>query len=74
MWRKQTSPVHILCWLLRWHGAASEIRIGVRFEEDEFLAHAWVEQDGRVLNDRTDIGEWFSVFEVDVPADGFTWV
>lgn len=28
-----------------------EIKIGVRWEDDEFLAHAWVEQDGKVLGD-----------------------
>jgi len=28
-----------------------QIRIGVRLTEGEFLAHAWVEQDGRILGD-----------------------
>jgi len=30
---------------------AGEIKIGVRWQDDEFLAHAWVEQGDRVLGD-----------------------
>ena len=28
-----------------------DIKIGVRWQDNEFLAHAWVEQDSRVLGD-----------------------
>ena len=48
-------------WLLRRRGVASEIRIGVRREQDLFMAHAWVERDGLVLNDRADIAQSFAV-------------
>jgi hypothetical protein len=38
-------------WLRR-KGLASELRIGVRRDGGQLLAHAWVEVDGRVINDR----------------------
>lgn len=38
--------------MLRRHGVdGAEIRIGVRFQDGEFGAHAWIELDGRVLGD-----------------------
>ncbi len=60
--------VHITClrrslavwWLLRRRGVVSEIQIGVRREQGLFEAHAWVERDGVVLNDRADIGLAFA--------------
>lgn len=41
----------LLWWLLRCYGTPSELRIGVRLEEGQFLAHAWVEQHGVPIND-----------------------
>lgn len=41
----------LLWWLLRRYGQASDLCIGVRFEEGQFLAHAWVEQHGVPIND-----------------------
>ena len=39
--------------MLAKHGLdAGQIRIGVRWNDDGFLAHAWVEQDGKILGDR----------------------
>ncbi len=32
-------------------GIAAEVRYGLRQWEDEFFAHAWVECDGKVIND-----------------------
>ena len=41
--------------LLRRHGVArGRIRVGVRWEHDQFLAHAWVELDDLVLADTPD--------------------
>lgn len=38
--------------MLRDRGLPSgEIKIGVRWKDDEFLAHAWVEQGDRILGD-----------------------
>lgn len=36
---------------LREDGLPSELRIGVRLEEDGLLAHAWVELCGQIVND-----------------------
>ena len=41
----------VLAWLLRRRGVSVEIRIGARKEADRFEAHAWVEFDGKVLNE-----------------------
>jgi hypothetical protein len=52
-----------LWWFLRRQGIASEIRIGVNKEQDGFQAHAWVEMNGMVLNDRDDIGNQYAAFD-----------
>lgn len=41
----------VLQWLLRRQGVSSELRIGVRLVDGRLHAHAWVELDGRPLND-----------------------
>lgn len=50
-------------WLLRRRGVQSELRVGVRKQNGAFEAHAWVECDGIVLNDRTERLEDYAVFE-----------
>ncbi len=40
-----------LWWLLRRRGIPAELRIGVRKDGGELNAHAWVEHQGRPLND-----------------------
>lgn len=58
-----------LWYLLRRQGIDSVIRIGVNREEGEFHAHAWVEIDGMVLNDRVDIHRHYVPFDqVSVPG------
>lgn len=59
-----------LWWLLRQQGLGSEFRIGVRFREGAFEAHAWIERAGRVLNDQQDIGEQYTPFDHDFSLDG----
>ena len=61
-------------WLLRRRGVASEIQIGVRREQGLFMAHAWVERDGLVLNDRADIGQAFAVLASPEFMGGMLWV
>ncbi|MGA9381235.1 MAG: lasso peptide biosynthesis B2 protein [Phormidium sp.] len=52
----------LLWWLLRRGSIESELRIGVR-KKGEFLeAHAWVEYQGCVLNDRSDVDQRFAPF------------
>jgi len=59
-----------LWWLLGRQGIDSEIRIGVNRDKGEFHAHAWVEIDGRVLNDRDDIHTRYAAFEQITLPDG----
>jgi hypothetical protein len=41
--------------LLRRHGFEPALRLGVRLNDAKFEAHAWIELDGRVLNDTQDV-------------------
>ena len=59
-----------LWFLLRRQGIGSEIRIGVSQQEGRFKAHAWVESNGIVLNDRNDIHNQFAAFEQMILPDG----
>ena len=53
----------LLLWsLMRRRGYAADLRIGVSNEEREFKAHAWVEMNGVVLNDREDVATEFAPF------------
>ena len=53
----------LLRWLLRRYGTVSDLRIGVRLEQGEFAAHAWVEKDGIPLNDRPEFVARYAIFE-----------
>lgn len=59
-----------LCWLLGRQGVASQLRIGVRQDENGFAAHAWVEIDGVPLNDVPEVHARFHAFERDFAAAG----
>ena len=52
-----------LWWLLRRQGLPSDLRIGVSTLSGRFEAHAWIEFQGNVINDRPDVGRRFSTFE-----------
>jgi hypothetical protein len=52
-----------LYYLLRKAGAAPHLRLGVSLADATFSAHAWVELDGRVLNDRADVSTRFRPLE-----------
>jgi len=47
--------------LLKRYGVAAQLVIGTR--QTPFKAHAWVEVDGRVVNDKPYIGETYAVVE-----------
>lgn len=49
--------------LLQKQGISSQMIIGVRFDDQEFKAHAWLERDGKPLNERKDVRQRFSVME-----------
>lgn len=48
--------------MLARRGVPSDLRIGVRPAEGMLEAHAWLEVDGVVVNDRADIGGSFAAF------------
>ena len=51
-----------LWWLLRRHGVAADVRLGVNLAEG-FAAHAWVEWQGQVLNDTPDVSSRYQPLE-----------
>jgi hypothetical protein len=53
----------LLTWLLQRRGVRAELRIGVRIADDGLQAHAWVECEGRPVNDKADIAKDFAPFE-----------
>lgn len=53
----------VLWGLLRRQGIESELRIGVKKDEGNFAAHAWVEWQGFVLNDTQNVRDRFAMFD-----------
>lgn len=54
----------VLCWFMQRRGLPGDLRIGVRKDERGALDfHAWVEHDGKVVNDRRDVVVRYAVFE-----------
>jgi hypothetical protein len=47
--------------LLKWHGVAARMMIGA--QQMPFKAHAWVEVDGRVVNDKSYVREMYAVLD-----------
>ncbi len=66
LWTNCLKQSLVLWALLRGQGVASEIRIGVKLHQGQFTAHAWVEYDGIVLNDRPDVSDQFAPLETPV--------
>ncbi|MES2937369.1 MAG: lasso peptide biosynthesis B2 protein [Pseudomonadota bacterium] len=58
----------VLQWLLRRHGIAAQLRIGVRRLQGPLDAHAWVEYGGVPVNDRADVANDYAVFGQLPPA------
>jgi hypothetical protein len=53
-----------LWWLLRRRGVTAELRIGVGKEEEQILAHAWVELHGNPINDSASVAEQYAAYPV----------
>lgn len=58
----------VLWALLRRNGSDADLRIGVRKDGDAFAAHAWVELDGRVLNDSDTVSQHYAPISAPLPA------
>jgi Transglutaminase-like superfamily len=52
-----------LWWLLGRQGISSELRIGIRKENEKFQAHAWVERDGTALNEPEEHHHHYAAFD-----------
>jgi hypothetical protein len=57
-----------LWWLLRLDHIEGELHIGARKKESRFEAHAWVEWNGCVVNDSSDIHEHYARFDAPIAA------
>lgn len=65
------APIQVSCltrslalwWLLRRRRIAGELCIGVRKNDGQLQAHAWVEEQGRVLNDAPDVAQRYAAFD-----------
>jgi hypothetical protein len=57
-----------LWWLLARQGIPSQLRIGIRKEEQKFEAHAWVERDGAALNEPDEHHHHYSAFDAALSA------
>ena len=57
-----------LWWLLRRDGIAGEIHIGARKNGSRLEAHAWVELDGKVLNDSAEVHNHYARFDAPIAA------
>jgi hypothetical protein len=62
-----------LWYLLRRQGIETTLRIGVRKEEHELLAHAWLEIGGLPLNDRADVKTRYVPFEGPILPERMRW-
>jgi hypothetical protein len=60
----------VLWWLLRRHRIESEVRLGVRLSAGRLLAHAWVECQGEVLDDRAGARAFAPFDRALVPPEG----
>jgi hypothetical protein len=56
-----------LWYLLRKQGISACLRIGVRKENEQFEAHAWVELRGEALNQPEELHRHYAAFEEDLP-------
>lgn len=55
-----------LWWLLRRDGVDAELHIGARKNGSRLEAHAWVELNGQVLNDTTDVHTHYARFDAPI--------
>jgi hypothetical protein len=60
-----------LCLLLEARGTRAQLRIGVRIDDSRLSAHAWVESDGRPVNDSADVALRYPPFAQPIPLAAF---
>ncbi|MCB9435361.1 MAG: lasso peptide biosynthesis B2 protein [Anaerolineales bacterium] len=53
----------LLWWLLRFQRISTELQIGVQINENgKLIGHAWLERDGVVVNDKPNVGDYYSKY------------
>jgi len=52
-----------LWWLLGREGIASDLRIGIRKDAERFEAHAWIEREGKALNEPEARHQHYTAFD-----------
>ena len=62
----------LLLWLMRRRGVCGELRVGVRLVEDRLDAHAWVEYQGKPINDVQDVSERYATFDGPLSPGSFS--
>jgi hypothetical protein len=71
LWRPTCLPQSlVLWWLLRRQGIYADLRLGVIPKAGRLEAHAWVEFQGTVLNDRDDVYLRFAPFQGEIIRHG----
>ena len=53
----------VLWYLLHRQGIDSQLQIGVRLEQGQFQAHAWVEYQGTVVGDRSCVRQHYTALD-----------
>ena len=53
----------VLWWLLGRQGIRTQLRIGIRKQEEKFEAHSWVERDGVALNEPDEHHKHYAAFD-----------
>ena len=61
----------VLQWMLARRDIVTDLRIGVQTKGKILTAHAWVEKNGIPINDRSDIGDEYAVFDQPMPSSTF---
>lgn len=61
----------VLCWLLARRHIPAQLRIGVRKQNSDFAAHAWVELDGVPLGEAEEPHQHYAAFEKEF-SEGLT--
>ena len=59
--------------MLSVRGIESELKIGVRADAGAVEGHAWVERDGRPINDDLGVAAKYTLIEIGMPSAATTW-
>lgn len=63
----------LLWWVARRRGFDPQLRIGVRRQSRTMTAHAWIELEGELLNDRAEVVANYAAFDADGLPERVSW-